>query len=365
MNMNPALLKIQLLCSGLRAEEDIYRGREGGAGVPGCRTIIMPDGKPADVPMRGHFVAKSRLVLKSENNKWFVYKNGEKVFETSFVPSPNFYDRLTSDAIPMRKLMLLHGTDCVATTVNRYCYLWRVGRQCRFCSIQLKITEHNGRSLAVKTPKQIREVLEAAVKEGVAKHVTLTTGSQDTRGGGAELYYEILKEVRKSVSIAMHAQLPPPDDLKFLELLKDVGLDTVGIHLDLADSAVASHVAPAKCSEDFGRYLDAWRSSVELFGEGQVNSFLLIGFEQSLKAFEKIFDTIIPLGVVPYPIPFIPIPGTPLETHDPPSVDEVVSVFRLWRDRMKAYGLDVSKSKAGCVRCGSCSAVQEVYSYGV
>jgi biotin synthase-related radical SAM superfamily protein len=63
------------------------------------------------------------------------------------------------------------------------------------------------------------------------------------------------------------------------------------------------------------------------------------------------------MGVYPFVVPFVPVSGTPLAGHPAPTPD-------LMREILPALGRMVTKAnlraadiKAGCGKCGACSAL--------
>jgi biotin synthase-related radical SAM superfamily protein len=65
------------------------------------------------------------------------------------------------------------------------------------------------------------------------------------------------------------------------------------------------------------------------------------------------------LGVYPFIVPLRPIPGTPLAHTTPPSPAKMISIYQQVSSLLKKHELSWEKSKAGCVRCGACSALPD------
>jgi biotin synthase-related radical SAM superfamily protein len=63
------------------------------------------------------------------------------------------------------------------------------------------------------------------------------------------------------------------------------------------------------------------------------------------------------IGVYPFVVPFVPISGTPLESHPTPSADFMHGILKPLSEMTVAAGLRASDIKAGCGRCGACSAL--------
>ena len=67
----------------------------------------------------------------------------------------------------------------------------------------------------------------------------------------------------------------------------------------------------------------------------------------------------ISLGVIPYITPVRSIPGK----KDLPSTNPniMVEIYSKAAKLMMGYGVNPLKTKAGCVRCGGCSAINDAY----
>jgi len=56
-------------------------------------------------------------------------------------------------------------------------------------------------------------------------------------------------------------------------------------------------------------------------------------------------------------VPFVPISGTPLESHPAPSPEFMRSVLEPLGHIVREAGLRSSDIKAGCGKCGACSSM--------
>jgi len=356
--LNTTRLKIELLCRGARTRENVDKGRKGGAGPTGGRYFILPDGTCIEIPLQGKFVESSPYTLVQTNEGWQIFQNTQFITEAKSVPRPRFYEKLTSEGTPMGKVAVLHGKDCLASTVYSKCIYWSSGKQCKFCSIELG---HNER-LIQKQPPQLGEVVEEAFQEGAATHVTLTTGTPPGQDKGASMLAEAAKEIKQRVNMPVHVQLEPPENVKFLQLLHDAGADTVGIHVESFDEKVLKQICPMKTNLE--AYFKEWKTAVELFGDGQVSTFIIAGLGETDESIFQGAENTARMGVIPYLLPLRPIRGTTLENASPPSPERMTRLYSGVCQTLKDYGLDPRKNRAGCVRCGACSALTEAFLYG-
>lgn len=354
--MNTTRLKIELLCRGARTHTNIGKGRKGGAGPTGGRYFTLPNEICIEIPLQGEFVKSSPYTLVQVNEKWRVVRGKKSIAELKLVPRPRFYEKKTSDGTDMRKVAVLHGKDCLASTVYSKCVYWQSGNQCKFCGIELSRSDR----LIQKQPRQLGEVVAEAFKDGVAKHTTLTTGTPPGQDKGALILAQATRGIRDCVDIPVHVQLEPPKNTKSLEALRDSGVDTVGIHIDSFDKKVLSDVCPVK--SNIKDYFEAWKNAVDLFGEGQVSTFVIAGCGETDESILQGAEKAAGIGVIPYLLPIRPIAGTIFEKISPPSPKRMAKLYQSVAETLHKAGLDPGKSKAGCVRCGACSALQEAFS---
>jgi radical SAM protein (TIGR04043 family) len=353
--LNTTRLKIELLCRGARTEERLDRGRKGGAGPTGGRYFILPNETCIEIPLQGKFIENSPFILVETDGNWRIVKSGEALVDLKLVPRPKFYDKTTSDGIPMNKIAVLHGKDCLASTVYSKCIYWTSAKQCKFCGIELGRNDR----LMLKQPKQLGEVAEEAFKEGTVKHVTLTTGTPPGPSKGASILAEAAEAIKEHVNMPIHVQLEPPENSRYLENLYQAGVDTVGLHIESFDNKVASYVCPMKLNYD--GYLQAWKSAFELFGEGQVSTFIIAGMGETDESILSGSEKAAEIGVIPYLLPLRPIPGTVFEEVSPPTPRRMMKLYQSVAETLHRVGLDPGNSKAGCVRCGACSALLEAF----
>jgi putative N-acetyltransferase (TIGR04045 family) len=115
--------------------------------------------------------------------------------------------------------------------------------------------------------------------------------------------------------------------------------------------------APAKAALGFHRYEEAWKSAVEIFGPNQVSSFLIVGLGENPSSVLEGSEFLADLGVYPFVVPLRPIPGSRLSMTMPPPPDLMKGLYEKTAHILSKKGLSAARSRAGCVRCGACSAL--------
>jgi len=362
-------VKVALLTRGVALPPTEPGGRRGGAGPTGGRYFLLEGESVVNAPVRrGEQATRmGALTLEEQGGERFRLHGLKGVEEAALgvemIPSPLFYGERLRDGTPMYQVALVHGTDCLATTIVQSCHYFQLGEECHFCSLPVSLAL--GRTILRKTPEQFLEVLRAARREGRASHVTLTIGSPDRPDRGADDYIKFVSEVRRNSDIPIHAQLEPPRPLSLLEEMKEAGVDTVGIHLELFDDGLRGRYCPGKSRyAGWREYLECWRRAVEVFGPAQVSTFILLGLGEKVDRLREGMEECARMGVLPLLVPFRPNPGSRLERFTPTytgRLDGVVKLYLECASILHRYGLDPAESLAGCARCAGCTALPEAY----
>jgi radical SAM protein (TIGR04043 family) len=105
------------------------------------------------------------------------------------------------------------------------------------------------------------------------------------------------------------------------------------------------------------RYFRAFEAAVPVFGFGQVSTYILAGLGDSSQEILAICDRLVRAGVYPFVVPFVPIAGTPLESHPTPPPAFMHDILRSLAAMLRDNGMKSTDIKAGCGKCGACSAL--------
>jgi len=298
--------------------------RRGGAGPSDHRALSLGE-TTLMVPMRGAGRSPFRLrVLPSaETNgaRAFLLRDDVPIAEVALPGAPRFYALATADGIPYPKIALLHARRVLASTVMQSCVRYNdAARACRFCAIGSSLAA--GRTIGRKTPAQLAEVAAAAVRLDGVEQLVLTTGTPAT-----------------------------PDRLR------DAGADTLGMHLEAVEPAVRAAVMPGKAEVPVERYLEAYAAAVAVFGRGQVSTYLIAGLGDRPESLIEMARTLAALGVYPFLVPFVPIAETPMADAPAPSAATMERLYRAVGRIVRESGVTSAGMKAGCGKCGACSAL--------
>ncbi|WP_202949469.1 MSMEG_0568 family radical SAM protein [Paraburkholderia hospita] len=345
-------LILDLQARGIKIKAPFER-RPGGAG-PSDAGMLWIEGSPVTVPVDASYVADSPYTLEAEDFGHGIYRDGVRVAAAMPSNRPKFYDLSTADGTPYWKLALMH-LDSLASTVMQTCAYWGNDDQCRFCGIGVSLA--SGSTVKYKRPEQLAEVAAAAARLDGAVDITLTTGSTRAPDRGALHVARCGSAMKEASGLPVEVQFEPPEDLSVIDRVADLGIDSVGIHVESFDPAVLARVAPPKGRTGIERYFETWEYAVKRFGEGQVSTYVILGMGEDPELTVAACKRAVDIGVYPFLVPLRPVPGSLMADALPPPREYTERIARLVAPYLVERGLTADKVTAGCARCQACSAV--------
>lgn len=331
--------------------------RRGGAG-PSDHMPMTIDGSTVMIPVHNAPAFESPYIVAKPDStgRSRVSRDGVDLGAVQFQLRPRFYERETADGIPYSKIATLHGRDVLATTILQTCIRYQSRtKTCQFCAIGQSLAA--GRTIERKTPQQLGEVAKAAVDLDGVTHMVMTTGTPPGNDRGAKILCESAVGVKAAVDLPIQGQCEPPDDDIWFRRMKDSGIDSLGMHLEAVTEVVRERIMPGKAQVNVARYFKAFDAAVPVFGRGQVSTYILAGLGDSSDDILGICARLIRIGVYPFVVPFVPIAGTPLESHPTPTPAFMHDILKPLAGMLHDGGLHSADIKAGCGKCGACSAL--------
>jgi radical SAM protein (TIGR04043 family) len=355
----PSHLILDLQSYGMRLNDDRVgaRGRKGGAGPTDHKAITIGD-RTVMVPVYNDASKASPFEATGPglDGTAILLRDGAPIAKISYPRQARFYALQTFDGIPYWKIAQLHSHDVLATTVLQNCIRYADrATSCQFCAIGQSLAEN--RTIAHKTPEQLGEVARAAVLLDNVKHVVLTTGTPNVIDRGAAVLCDSAKGIRAAIDIPIQGQCEPPRDHAWFAKLRDAGIDTLGMHLEAVTPEVRARIMPGKATVSLDRYHAAFEAAVRIFGRGQVSTYILAGLGDTAEAILTACETLVSLGVYPFVVPFVPVSGTPLANHPAPSPEFMRAILPPIGRMIIRANLRSADIKAGCGKCGACSAL--------
>jgi len=259
-------VRVDLALLGVRMRAPVHR--PAGAG-PSDDGHVLVDGANAALPNNPdspYRVADGRILLGDLDTG----------LSLDVVHRPKFYDLSTADGVRYEQIARLHGADVLATTVVQTCVRYEPDQRCRFCTIEESL--RSGATVAAKTPAQLAEVAEAAVRLDGVRQLVMTTGTTAGPDRGARNLVRCVRAVLVAVpGLPIQVQIEPPGDLAVLTELHEAGATAIGIHVESMDDDVRRRWMPGKGAVPMAEYEAAWDEAVRVFGRNRVSTYLLIG----------------------------------------------------------------------------------------
>ncbi|HEV8337215.1 MAG TPA: radical SAM protein [Candidatus Polarisedimenticolia bacterium] len=349
---NPALLKLDLYCRGMRLDDSCYVVEDGGrqilrtrAGLGSGLELILPGGLWTNVPVTEKFAAASPYVLYREQGRYVLRRHRERssVASASFIPSsrseegipvrlaprPAWYERSTSSGKPMTRIGTLQGTY-LGIYQAKVCEYWteKPKVNCRFCSVGLNLGVDDDTE---KSVDEVMEVVRAAREESEITYVDFNTGHYE-----GDTYLDILepflRRVKEETGLLAGVQTPPHHDLKRYDYLRDLGVNRASFCFEIFDEEIFKKFCPGKAREyGLSRYLGAVEYCARLSRAGWEpwvsNGEIIAGLEPPASSIAAI-DWIASVGAIPTVCVFRPLTGTDMEDFAPPKTEELVPLFR-------------------------------------
>ncbi|HZI93040.1 MAG TPA: radical SAM protein [Patescibacteria group bacterium] len=335
---NPALLKLDLYCKGLRVDDSCYIEEDGGRGIMRTRAglgsgleLILPHGLWTNAPVAESFAAKSPYILRRKDGRYTIFNEREIVAPVELSPRPAWYDRKTSSGKPMTRIGSLQGTylGIYPAKVCEYWLLKPTKENCKFCSVGLNLGVDDADT---KSVDEVLEVVHAARRESGITYVDFNTGHYE-----GDTYLDILApyidRVKRETGLLVGIQTPPHPDLKRYDRLRQLGVNRVSFCFEIFDPERFVEVCPGK-HRQYGlpRYLKAVEYCASLSrarsDEPWVsNGEIIAGLEDPASSMRAI-DWVTSVGAIPTVCVFRPLKGTDMEDTAPPNTEDLVPVFR-------------------------------------
>jgi len=349
---NPALLKLDLYCKGLRLDDSCYIEEDGGrkilrtrAGLGSGLELILPGELWTNAPVTESFAEKSPYTLHRGKGRYWLQHEGRDLVPVQLSPRPDWYDAETSTGKPMTRIGTLQGTY-LGIYQAKVCEYWTQKPQkvnCKFCSVGLNLGVDDADE---KSVEEVMEVIRAAREGSGITYVDFNTGHYD-----GDTYLDILEpyilRIKRELGLLVGVQTPPHRDLKRYDHLREIGVNRVSFCFEIFDQQLFEEICPGKHAEyGLDYYLEATRYCATLGPKGPAdepwvtNGEIIAGLEPPESSIAAI-DWITSVGAIPTVCVFRPLIGTDLEDMPPPKTEEMVPVFRRLYEACMEAGLPI------------------------
>lgn len=387
---HPVILKLELLSQGLvvspAAAEEIGKSLKvdhavGAVGKHALDIILKPGktyvGLPHGNAVADHFEKGTPFVLDVDGGgQYFISKKparlkddgrwectdpdapGERLMDCTIPATPEYYGKKTSRGHSMRSIMP-HAGDFGGATIFPQCVYFGhfvkefEGTECRFCGIDQNL--ESGRDPYPKRIEDFLETLAEARKHPGFRHGPVFAGG--TTAGpdrGAKVHAKFLKPIKEAFpDNFLRLTIAPPREEKYVDMLFEAGADMVGYNYEVYDPQLFAKLCSGKVKDiedgipGHAQYDRMIRRIVRDYGTGHANANLLAGLEPAQSTVNGIAH-LASMGVIPTIFVFVPLKGTALENHRPPSIREMIYIYSNLKTLTERFGVDTYC--AGCCR---------------
>jgi hypothetical protein len=372
---NPAYLKLDLYCKGLRIDascdlgedaRDIIRNRAGlGSGLE----VIIGEDMFTNVPVVEWWCSVSPYVLVKNGAKYEIWReNGEfdrgvyaglergiknkgpftatldksraKLVDTVVIPpEPAWYKQKTSSGKLMQRIGCLQGTYLGIYWGPR-CQNWGPKGENEFCKFCTEGQNLGREEEAEKSIADVIETVKAARAESGITFVHFNTGFIDSNDYWG-LFKDVVAAVKKETGLLVGVQAPPDANFSNYVKFKQLGVNNISFCFEVLDEALFKEIGPGKARRSgLKRYLDAIDFCANEVGFDTVNGEIIAGLEPTESSMRAI-DWISEHNAIPTVCVFRPVFGAAYAKNDPPAVEEMLPVFAHFYEKVMEHGLPV------------------------
>lgn len=301
-------------------------------------TILVINGKFAESsPFR---------MVRAGDGRYEILKNGSKYTEIFMLPRPEYYDMTTDDGVPMSDIAVIGEPGHLRSVLNQRCGYQQLGNGCKFCAIESWWAGYMD-----KTPAHVAQVAEAAWKEGMARHVTLSTGTKLTPAKGLEDLVAAATLIRERTRLTMTVNFEPLNDYALLESLlregREAGVTTVLCNIECFDENLRESLMPLKGKNTIEDYMRVWEKCVDIFDHNEVHTMVIAGLGEDNESILKGVELAASMGVVVSIVPHTPMRNAAFEDMSPPSVERILNLYQQALPIYERYGLKLYGGTGG------------------
>jgi len=344
--LNPAELKIDLLCRGMLIDGKCRIKRDG---RPVCSSLldlasglemILP-GDMSDlwvnVPILEKYVEGTPYHLQHAHVAYQLFdeRHGQ-TYAVRLAPKPDWYDQSTTSGIPMSQIGMLQGT-MLLIDLGKSDRFWNVNGIHEGGSDQT-LKREAGRRVTANIEDIIETAAAAQKKSGIT--MVLLRGSFQNDGGLARIF-PYVHALKQEVGILVGVQSPPETDLRLYDHARALGVDHFSFYFEFFSRDVLNRHAPDKAENQAREHLmRALEYCARLMGKGRVSGELIAGMEPIGDTMRGI-DYFAGVGALPLICIFRPLRGTEIENSAAPDYPEMLCVFRHVYQACRAHNLPI------------------------
>jgi hypothetical protein len=298
------------------------------AGLGSGLELILP-GKPRDLwvnaPVVEEFARNSRYYLLHMSGGYVIFDDRRDIsYPIRLASKPRWYDRLTSNGIPMSRIATLQGT-CLSIYLGARCRFWTMKEpmNCKFCTSGLNV------GLEEEETKSVEDVVETALAAREESRITFVHLNGGYQGANSLTHtFPYLEALKREVGVLVGLQFIPEENLVLYDQAIGLGADHFSFCFEFYDPEFFVRYLPGKNRLlGMGTFFRAMEHSAKKLGLGKVSGEIIAGVEP-IEATLRAIEYIVGVGAFPMVCIFRPLAGAQMENYPPPSYDEMLRVFR-------------------------------------
>ncbi len=359
--VNPGLIKLMLQNKGVFLKDDLRDEVIAGYNcfdVKMGKIFLYIRADQVNVKIPVYTVVSNKrdaYEIQQANGQYFIDMDGMRV-DAGFYPQKEVYQKLIGARLA-GDIVRVKADDHLAITINHYCKYFADGQQCKFCNIHKWPTQ---------THSTLQEIIEAAYlyqEQGEIKHLSITGGTGHGADKGLLKMIQFIIKLRdRGVSLPIAVEFEPIHNKEWLCTLASLGVKTISCNIELLGDIPRAQLMPGKGQIPFETYLKTWQDCIDVFGENQVYTNILLTAADEAGQFIPRAKEIIDAGVIPSIGMMLEQKGAEIKIQLP-ELSTQISYFTEVVQRLKKVGLNPLKAKAGCAKNGGYSPINEFYTY--
>lgn len=295
-------------------------------------------------------------IIDEVDGKLVVVDQDEILLEIQdYWEKPDFYDVKASNGVPMGTYVQARPQRLDITAAS-YCHFWdKPGEGCKYCPMSPNY-KLSGRKEECYNLKYYGEAIKEALKEeGRNTSILITGGSilsgKEVLDDELELYINLLKEIGQNFEGRFPSQLISSafNKRQLQRLYDETGLLTYTTDIEVLNKELFEWICVGKANHiGYEEWKKRLYDAVEVFGEGNVTSGVVLGvelakpkgFQSEDEAFHAIIqeaEEIISHGVALAANIWRPAPRSILQNQDTPSLDYFIRSYREFNRLQKKY----------------------------
>jgi len=289
------------------------------------QVLNLKDGLVVSVLCRSN----SPWTIRFEGDDLQLYYKGEYRYNVGLPDPLPFFDKVLSDGTRTEDLISAYGARTPGFFFYPDCYYFTESKACTFCSLR-EARSTVARPLEKRfTRQRMLEATDHIMNSGWdIPMITNTCGTPRSDEVTRKLIIEPLKAIseRKGENTKMHLLAHPPEDFKIIEEYKEAGVTSIAFNLEVYDRKSFKEICPGKDQlYGYEKWWDSLEYAKEVFGAYEVYCGLIWGIEP-IEASKEGMEEILARKIGLATNVFHADPGTPLQNHPQPGVDQITEL---------------------------------------